>query len=60
MLSIEDVLRSFDPLLGVVPESEEVLRVWNIGARHAILRRRRAPMRGSAAQRRDRPDGRTQ
>jgi septum site-determining protein MinD len=34
MLSIEDVLEILDiPLLGVVPESQEVLRASNLGAR---------------------------
>ena len=34
MLSIEDVLDILSiPLLGVIPESEEVLRASNLGAR---------------------------
>ena len=66
MLTIEDVLEILStPLLGIIPESEEVLRASNIGSpvtlsnalqrAGARLFRRRAP-----APRRGRPDDRSQ
>jgi septum site-determining protein MinD len=54
MLSIEDVLDILSvPLLGIVPESEEVLRASNIGSPVTLCSAASAPARayGDAARR---------
>jgi septum site-determining protein MinD len=46
MLNIEDVLEILSiPLLGIIPESEEVLRASNLGAPITICGRESAPSR---------------
>jgi septum site-determining protein MinD len=46
MLSVEDVIEILSiPLLGIVPESEEVLRASNIGSPITICNRDSAPAR---------------
>jgi len=46
MLNIEDVLDILStPLLGIIPESEEVLRASNIGSPVTISNRTSAPAR---------------
>ena len=63
MLSVEDVLEILSiPLLGVIPESEEVLRASNLGAPVTIngsrrSRRARLPGSGPPPCRRNRADG---